>query len=104
MFNQQFPGQSFDDQTHPSNSTGNLFLHMESNGRSETSLSQQFSEMNLCPAVSEERFAFRPDDSFDGTDPNPWAVKQFDRDTDVYEVNNTFEAPPRVGRGRPQGR
>jgi len=56
------------------------------NKNSKTSLiSQQFSDVQLCPAISEDKFTNQEDEHLNT---NPWAVKQIDDDVENHiEVN-----------------
>ncbi|VVC35124.1 Hypothetical protein CINCED_3A016010 [Cinara cedri] len=50
---------------------------------SETSISQQFKDMQMCPARSEDQLVIEEDETCNGVIPDPWAVKQAD-DIDVF--------------------
>jgi len=81
---QQFPGQSYDELDSSINSSTNFLVETKLNKNSGTSLiSQQFSDVQICPAISEEKFINQEDE---GLNLNPWAVKQTDADTNHSEV------------------
>lgn len=78
---QQFPGQSYDDLV---NSSTNFIVETKLNKNSRTSLiSQQFSDVQLCPAISEDKFINQEDENLNT---NPWAVKQTDAYKNHFEV------------------
>jgi len=81
---QQFPGQSYDDLDRSINSSTNFIVESRLNKNSRTSLiSQQFSDVQLCPAISEDKFTNQEDENVNS---NPWAVKQTDADKNNFEV------------------
>lgn len=76
---QQFPGQSFDDQNSSMNLSNNFVVETKMSKNSGTSLiSQQFSDMQICPARSEEKLIIQGEDIVEDFNSNPWAVKQTD--------------------------
>lgn len=84
---QQFPGQSYEDLESSINSSTNFIVETKLNKNSKTSLiSQQFSDVEICPATSEDKFLSQEDDIEEGLNPNPWAVKQIDADINHSEV------------------
>lgn len=84
---QQFPGQSYEDQDSSLNSSTNFIVETKMNKNSGTSLiSQQSSDMQICPATSDDRFIDQDDDFVEGLNPNRWAVKQTDAVLNHSEV------------------
>ena len=75
---QQFPGQSYDDLDNSINSSANFMVETKLNKKSGTSLSQQFSDVKICPAISEDKCINQESDIIEGLNSNPWAVKQTD--------------------------
>ncbi|XP_003243462.1 uncharacterized protein LOC100569418 [Acyrthosiphon pisum] len=75
----QFPGQTYEDQDSSLNSSTNFIVETKLNKNSGTSLiSQQSSDVQICPATSEDKFIDQEDDIVEGLNPNRWAVKQTD--------------------------
>lgn len=69
-----------------SSSSHNIFSELKLN-ESEMSISQQFNEMQTCPAArSEDQLIIEEDETFNGVSPDPWSVKQADRDADAFVV------------------
>jgi len=89
---QQFPGQSYEDQDGSTNSSTNFIVETKSNKNSRTSLiSQQSSDVQICPATSEDKFIGQEDDIVEGLNPNRWAVKQTDADINHSEVTFLYK-------------
>jgi len=83
---QQFPGQSYDD-LDSINGSNNFLIETKLNKNSRTSLiSQQSSDGQICPVISEEKFIIQEDNFNNGLNLNPWAVKQTDTITNNCEV------------------
>ncbi|CAH1732705.1 unnamed protein product [Aphis gossypii] len=81
----QFPGQSYDD-LDSMNVSNNFLIETKLNKNSRTSLiSQQSSDGQICPVISEEKFIIQEDSFKNGLNLNPWAVKQTDSITNNCE-------------------
>ncbi|XP_015376266.1 PREDICTED: uncharacterized protein LOC107170615 [Diuraphis noxia] len=92
----QFPGQSYDDLDRSINSSTNFIVETKLNKNSRTSLlSQQSSDVHLCPAISEDKFTNQKDENLNT---NPWAVKQTDADKNHFDFElqkNSCSCPNR---------
>lgn len=83
---QQIPSQNTDRLDNNNSSITSRAVHSES--KSRTSLVQQFSEIQTCPAMGEETLMLPDDENDDDEDNNPWAVKQIDA---CFMMNDEFE-------------
>lgn len=76
-----------DEQNYSTNSNINFLAETKSNKNSGSSIFQQFSDTQTCPAKSVESFIIQEDETFYGVNPNPWAVKQADKGIPIFEVS-----------------
>ncbi|KAL5238072.1 hypothetical protein ACI65C_005482 [Semiaphis heraclei] len=86
----------YDDLDRSINPSTNFIVETKLNKNSKTSLiSQQFSDLQLCPAISEDKFTNQEDGNLNT---NPWAVKQTDNNENHFEFDlqkNSCSCPNR---------